>query len=375
MPRRLLAGEGDNETVVDLHDVLSLESLAHLLRGAETARLAELPYDLAPGAVEGPGGWHANEVVVPMLRAGAPGAVAPPPRRPPPEPRVRHAPGSGWLYARLHCGPAGADEVLLQAVAPLVRDLLGRGVADGWHFLRYGDPDWHLRLRLHGDPARLAAEALPALHAAAAPLLEGGLLSRVALDTYEPEADRYGGAGALPLAEAWFRADSEAALATMEALAGGGNDGERGLEALASAVRTWEAMGFEGEALRAALARARDAFRREAGADAGSVRAAGARFRELAPRLRELLPGDGERLAPPPPGSPLAARGEATRALAAGYRRLEAAGALAAPLAEVTWSLAHLAVNRLVPSAARRHEWLLHELACRHLESLRHHPA
>jgi len=38
----------------------------------------------------------------------------------------------------------------------------------------------------------------------------------------------------------------------------------------------------------------------------------------------------------------------------------------------VTWSLAHLAANRLVAAAARRHELVIHELACRYLESLRH---
>lgn len=383
LPPRLAVGEGDNETVVDARDVLSLESLAHYLRNRETVRVSEVPYDLAPGAARGPDGSYANELVVPMLRrvpapAGArppgPGTL-PPPRGRAPAPRLRHPPGSAWLYARLHCGPSGADEVLLRAVAPLVRDLARRGVADGWHFLRHGDPDWHLRLRLHGDPARLAREALPALHAATAPLLDDGLLSRVALDTYEPEADRYGGEEGLPLAEAWFQADAEAALATMEALAAEGRDDERGLAALESVVRTWQEMGFEGEELEAALRRSRDAFRAEHGADAALVRAAAARHRELRHRLREILPADGARLRPPAPGSPLALRAAATRGLAGAFRRLEADGALAVTLADVAWSLAHMAANRLVPAAARRHELVLHELACRHLESLRHHPA
>jgi thiopeptide-type bacteriocin biosynthesis protein len=385
MPPRLSVGEGDNETIVDVRDVLSLESLAHYLRDKETVRVSEVPYDVARGAVVGPDGWYANEIVVPMLRrpppgeppAGRPGGggAEVPRARPPPAPRHRHPPGSAWLYARLHCGPTGADEVLLRAVGPLVHDLRRRGVADRWHFLRHGDPDWHLRLRLHGDPARLARDGLPALHAATAPLLDDGLLSRVALDTYEPEVERYGGADALTLAEAWFEADSEAALATMEALAAEGRDEERGLAALESVVRTWQEMGYAGEALRQALLRSRDAFRAELGADGELLRAAGARHRELGGRLREILPADGSSLRPPAPGSPLAARAAATRGLAETYRGLDARGALAVPLAEVAWSLAHMAANRLVTASARRHELVLHELACRHLESLRHHPA
>jgi thiopeptide-type bacteriocin biosynthesis protein len=380
MPPRLTLGEGDNETIVDVRDVLSLESLAHYLRGRETVRVSEVPYDLARGAVAGPDGWYANEIVVPMLRGPppppGPGAAAPrvPRARARPAPRHRHLPGSAWLYARLHCGPSGADEVLLRAVGPLVRDLRRRGLADRWHFLRHGDPDWHLRLRLHGDPARLARDGLPALHAAAAPLLDDGLLSRVALDTYEPEVERYGGEDALPLAEAWFQADSEAALATMEALAAEGRDEERALAALESVVRTWQEMGYAGDALREALLRSRDAFRAEFGADGALARAAGARHRELGGRIREILPAEGSRLLPPVPGSPLAARAAATRELAEAYRSLEARGALAAPLEDVAWSLAHMAANRLLTASARRHELVLHELACRHLESLRHRP-
>ena len=46
------------------------------------------------------------------------------------------------------------------ALAPAIRAALRTGAADGWFFIRYGDPDWHLRLRLHGEPARLSAEVL-----------------------------------------------------------------------------------------------------------------------------------------------------------------------------------------------------------------------
>ena len=52
------------------------------------------------------------------------------------------------------------DDLLRRVVRPLVDQALGSGAADGWFFLRYGDPEWHLRLRLHGDPGRLNEEEM-----------------------------------------------------------------------------------------------------------------------------------------------------------------------------------------------------------------------
>ena len=59
----------------------------------------------------------------------------------------RFPPGSEWLYAKLYTGIATADDVLLEVIAPLTQEALRRGAADKWFFIRYADPQWHLRLR------------------------------------------------------------------------------------------------------------------------------------------------------------------------------------------------------------------------------------
>src|SRR6202022_3379576 len=96
-------------------------------------------------------------------------------------------PGSSWLYAKLYTGTSGVDQLLRSVVGPLVSFAIGSGAADGWFFIGYGDPEWHLRLRFWGKPERLHAEGLPRLQREVAPLLNTGQIWRFQLDTYERE--------------------------------------------------------------------------------------------------------------------------------------------------------------------------------------------
>src|SRR6185436_8926781 len=118
------------------------------------------------------------------------------------------------------CGSSTADVLLREAIGPMVRETLAAGEAEGWFFIRYGDPDWHLRLRFRGAPASLAANVLPRLYAALEPHHGQGKLWKLQLDTYEREVERYGGDEAMALGEELFQVDSEAVLEILEMLEG-----------------------------------------------------------------------------------------------------------------------------------------------------------
>src|SRR5690606_27160717 len=129
-------------------------------------------------------------------------------------------PGSRWLYAKLYAGPAAADQVLREVVGPLVEQARAAGLVDRWFFLRYADPEGHVRLRLRGEPGALLARVVPLLHDAAAPLLADGRVTRLVLDTYVRELERYGPGPGVDLAERLSEIDSDAALAITRAIEG-----------------------------------------------------------------------------------------------------------------------------------------------------------
>ncbi|HEX2164230.1 MAG TPA: lantibiotic dehydratase, partial [Thermoanaerobaculia bacterium] len=358
VPRWAVLPDGDNELVVDLDNPLAVDAFLGLVRGRPRVQLAELfpaPDELC---ATGPAGRFAHELLVPFVRRREPTRAAAPP---PPLPAARSfPPGSEWLYVRLYTGTATADRVLRHAVDRVVRPALAAGAADRWFFLRYGDPDWHLRLRLHGDPRRLAGEVLPALDDALAPLAADGQVWKVELGTYEREVERYGGPAGVALCERLFEADSEAAVAVLDLLAGDASADVVWRLALAGLDRLLADLRLDGETALSALAAMQAAFAREHRADAALKKRMSARLRREQAELDRLLDAGDD------PGHPLAPalaafvrRSAAAAPVVDELARGVAAGRVTRTLAELAPSLAHMTVNRLLRSDARAHELVL----------------
>ncbi|HEY5951146.1 MAG TPA: thiopeptide-type bacteriocin biosynthesis protein, partial [Kofleriaceae bacterium] len=360
LPRFVAVADSDNVLPVDLDNVLSIESFVHLVKGRKHLVLEEL----APGADElcvgGPEGRFCHELVVPML---AREVAAPPQAIRSTASRIVRAfpPGSEWLYAKLYTGNATSDRVL-QAMRPVIDGALASGAADAWFFIRYADPDCHLRLRLHGPPSRLAAEVLPALHAAATPLLADGRLWKLQLDTYVREIERYGGDDGMTLAERWFEVDSHTALGIVELLDGDGGNDARWRLALVGIDRLLDDLGFDADAKRLVVRRARDGFAAELAAGPATTKAIGGTYRKQRASLEELLdrPSDDHPLAP---GLALiAASSPHVREIGVALRDAERAGRLTVPLINVAGIYMHMLTNRLLKGRARQQELVIYDL-------------
>ncbi|MDQ0377630.1 lantibiotic dehydratase [Amycolatopsis thermophila] len=202
VPRWVQLTSSDNRIVIDLDDP-----------GHTTVFQAELrktPRLVVQEVLSRGDGWfdgHACEVVFQLMGQRAP-------ERPVPATRTGsdalQLPGGDWLYAKLYAGDAAQRQILHSRLHEMVSDV------DGWHFVRYADPDPHLRIRFSGKPDNLWTTVLPRLHSWASGLRADGLLSRLVLDSYDPEVERYGGPEAIAAAERVFHADSLVALALGE---------------------------------------------------------------------------------------------------------------------------------------------------------------
>jgi thiopeptide-type bacteriocin biosynthesis protein len=217
VPAAVYLGEADNLLRLDLDQDMHLALLRSHLSRRRHATIYEAP---GPGAYDWLDG-RGHEIAVPLTSV-LPAATPPPSAR---AARTRvtgrdhgHLPGcSPWLFARLHSHPDRQADLLTR-----VPDLLATwDIPPEWWYVRYLDPEPHIRLRLRLPDASAYGPAAHRLGTWAANLRSRGLLGRVQLDTYYPETGRYGTGAAMAAAESVFAADSAAAIAQITHTAGG----------------------------------------------------------------------------------------------------------------------------------------------------------
>jgi thiopeptide-type bacteriocin biosynthesis protein len=371
LPRFCLLLDDDNEMLVDFDNVLSVDAFVELVRRRKTFVLTEnFPNDDELVVQDGPH-RYTHELVIPMLRVRAESAPAHRPLAPPPDtagiaPVL--APGSEWLYLKLYGGQGSADLVLTEGVAPAVVELKARGVIDGWFFIRYSDPDPHLRVRLHGDPARLCAEALPEMHRHLDPMMRSGRLWRIELGTYQREIARYGGPQNMVHSERLFECDSRAVVAIVPHGLGDESASLRWQLVLAGVDRWLRDFGFDLTARHAFACRARDGYAQEMQGD-GKARQAwfSGRFRRERAEIEVLINPDLVPLAPVLREGldVLEQRSRDVAPLLIEVRALHARGALSVSLEELAHSLIHMFVNRMQRSAQRTQEFVIYEFLVR----------
>jgi thiopeptide-type bacteriocin biosynthesis protein len=123
-------------------------------------------------------------------------------------------PGSEWIYFKLYTGTKTADLLLTRHIVALVNDLIKSGVIDKFFFIRYSDPDFHIRLRLHLADQIHYGRVFSDFHSHFSECVDNGSVCKVMCDTYVREIERYG-INTIELSEDLFYLDSEVMLSLM----------------------------------------------------------------------------------------------------------------------------------------------------------------
>lgn len=373
LPRWLGLREGDNVLPVDRENMFSVRAMVDAVGPRPNFELVELPWIGEKGVVEGPEGTFANEIIIPFVRTvsakadssqGAPAATR---TRPSESATSLFIPGSEWLFSRWNTAPGYGDAVLVEALAPLVRELRGDAVTNGWFFVRYEDPDFHIRLRLRGNPTVLTAEALPRLRAIGEDLLGRGLITKVTYDTYDREVNRYGGFHGIELCEAIFEADSDAVLDLIASTLGDDGAVARWRLTLCGMDHLLRDAGLDLEQRYFFAQRGADGYMREFNLQGSARHPIQDKLRAERKALLPLLNGSGDGVSDLAPGFEiLRGRSQVLRPLLAELKRRDDAGELTAPFEQILWSVIHMHANRMLATSARAQEAVLY----RFLENL-----
>jgi thiopeptide-type bacteriocin biosynthesis protein len=102
-----------------------------------------------------------------------------------------YLPGSHWLYFKIYTGIVTADRILANEIIKFIGKLKLEGLITKWFFIRYTDPDFHLRVRVHVKDVSDIGTVILLFHTIMKRLEARNLIWKVQIDTYQRELERY----------------------------------------------------------------------------------------------------------------------------------------------------------------------------------------
>ncbi|WP_106790967.1 thiopeptide-type bacteriocin biosynthesis protein [Aquimarina sp. Aq78] len=193
--------------------------------------------------------------------------------------------GDEWLYYKIYCGARTSDVLLTETIKPLTAQLLEQGLIDSWFFIRYGDPDFHIRIRFHLLDIRAIGTVILQINAAMQRYVEQRVVYKLQTDTYIRELERYG-TNTIATSETLFFYDSTMLLDAIALI----EDEELYFLFIVKAIdRLLNNFGYEQQEKLELVTRNCQGFKREFHADKGLNKQLDKKYRGLKSKLSSFL--------------------------------------------------------------------------------------
>lgn len=188
--RYFFISQGDNKLLIDTENDNLLLFLVDELRSKEMVTLTECLYDLEADEFN-------NEIVIPMINRNYTAFkteldyhlfnnnIA----------DNKFIPGNKWLYYKIYCGNKFSDKILQDVFPDLLTQLNEEQLIKKWFYIRYSDPDNHIRLRLEINDNDLThtAQIITTFNDYFDKYINEGIINKVEMGTYDREYERYEG--------------------------------------------------------------------------------------------------------------------------------------------------------------------------------------
>lgn len=362
LPRYVVITEGDNELPADLENEVAVHLLVTQLLKKEQITLQEFLHTPDNCWIDGPEGKHTNEFIIPLRyvspeknkKQPATTAITETPTR-------KFVTGSEWLYVKLYAGTRSAENILKEMLLPLTQELLWENAIDKWFFIRYGDPENHLRIRFHhGTRKDFWKVVLERLYSSMQPATNAAY--RIQTDTYEREIERYG-AGTMTFSEDLFYYDSESVLPILDLLDGEEGENYRWLLALRGVDTLLNDFGYTLPEKFALLKMLQKSFYEEFGGGKPLLLQLNDKYREEMRKISSILDPSQD-----------IANGieEATAFLTIRSHKIQQrlTGVNIDQRDDLLGSYIHMFLNRILLSNQRKHELVIYHFLSRYYESL-----
>ena len=256
--------------------------------------------------------------------------------------------GDKWLYYKIYCGVKTADMLLLEVIKSLTEQLIEEKIIDKWFFIRYSDPEPHVRFRVQFIDIKNIGAVIKKMRNLLQPYMNSNQVWDVALATYKRELERYG-TNTIEDAELFFYHDSIMMLQIIETSK---DDETRFLTLFKWLENILLLFKFEDTGLLSFLERIQEQFKEEFSVDKRVRKELSNTYRKLAPALFDKEDTNAPRIYNP------------TETVER-FLKLKKEQKLEVSLDNVVASFIHMSVNRCFRSKQRLYEMMLYDFLYR----------
>lgn len=272
--------------------------------------------------------------------------------------------GEEWLYYKIYTGFATTDMILQNDLHPLINRLLQQGLIDKWFFIRYADPEHHLRLRVHLTQTENIGAVILAFRDTFRRLSDQHTVWKIQTETYERELNRYGNQ-LIEQAETIFFCDSECTVTLLNVLEINQNDTEKWMAGMASIDTFLEVFGYDLSQKKTLTEQLRTAFFNEFGVNATTKKELSAKYRNHKTEIERFMKSDADS------NTLISVLQERNSSLTAPVSViLEHWKSDPIRINDVLGSYIHMMMNRLFDSNNRQCEMVLYDLLCSYYTSV-----
>lgn len=205
IPNMFLIGEGDNKLLINVENSIGLQVFMDTCMKESQIMLTEFIFNEA-NSLDG----YVNEIVVPILGFGKfkyegknnyiiSGT------------EYKNIANSNWLYYKIYTGKEYSNTLLIISIKTIIGKLKESNIIDKWFFIRFADPEHHLRIRIKAYNKKHNEIIISLMNDGLELFLRKSLIWNIQIDTYNPEIERYGVLN-INNVEEWFYLNSEFVL-------------------------------------------------------------------------------------------------------------------------------------------------------------------
>lgn len=273
-------------------------------------------------------------------------------------------PGSQWVYFKLYMGTNTADKVLSQEISHIIKVLKKDQLIDKWFFIRYSDPDFHIRIRILVKDELYIGRIINIFYNELDQLVKKSLIWKIQLDTYNRELERYGNE-LIGIAESFFFHDSECVLSIIKRIK---NDTQRWMIALKMIDSLLTDFSFDLLSKQKVMGQVSDSFKTEFGFNQFNSKQLNAKYRDNKKIIESILNNTIENNDFKSLYLPIKKRSKSLMLLTEELKS-ELKTNVNINLNNLILSYIHMMLNRLFQSKNRVHELLIYDFMKRYYTS------